>query len=72
MTIDADNQIDAAAIWRVIGRIEGDVVSLKEGQGEIKADIREVNQRVDRLLYAILAVGGGLFVAIFASRLIGG
>ena len=72
MTTESDNQIDATAIWRAIGRIEGDIISLKEGQGEIKADLREVNRRVDRLFYAILAVGGGLFVAIFASRLIGG
>jgi hypothetical protein len=72
MTTESDNQIDATAIWRAIGRIEGDITSLKEGQGEIRADLREVNRRVDRLFYAILAVGGGLFVAIFASRLIGG
>ena len=72
MTTESDNQIDATAIWRAIGRIEGDIISLKEGQDEIKADLREVNRRVDRLFYAILAVGGGLFVAIFASRLIGG
>ena len=72
MTTESDNQIDATVIWRAIGRIEGDIISLKEGQGEIKADLREVNRRVDRLFYAILAVGGGLFVAIFASRLIGG
>jgi hypothetical protein len=72
MTTESDNQVDATAIWRAIGRIEGDITSLKEGQGEIKADLREVNRRVDRLFYAILAVGGGLFVAIFASRLIGG
>ena len=76
MTTESDNQIDATAIWRAMGRIEGDITSLKEGQGEIKADLRdglrEVNRRVDRLFYATLAVGGGLFVAIFASRLIGG
>ncbi len=72
MTTESDNQVDATAIWRAIGRIEGDITSLKEGQGEIRADLREVNRRVDRLFYAILAVGGGLFVAIFASRLIGG
>ena len=72
MTTESDNQIDATAIWRAIGRIEGDITSLKEGQGEIKADLREVNRCVDRLFYANLAIGGGLFVAIFASRLIGG
>ncbi len=72
MTTESDNQVDATAIWRAIGRIEGDIISLKDGQGEIKADLWEVNRRVDRLFYAILAVGGGLFVAIFASRLIGG
>jgi hypothetical protein len=85
MTTDAEtgNQIDAAAVWRAIGRLEGEITALKEGQSEIRAEIRdvrdgmhdglrEVNRRVDRLFYAILAVGGALFVAIFASRLIGG
>ena len=85
MTTDADtgNQIDAAEVWRAIGRLEGDAVALLEGQREIKAGmeetnrrldegLREANRRIDRLLYAIIAVGGTLLVAVFVSRFIGG
>ena len=88
MTTDADtgNQVDAAEVWRAIGRLEGDTAALKEGQREIQANqrdlqagirdlqagLRDVNRRVDRLFYAILAVGGALLAAFFASRFIGG
>ena len=30
---------------------------LKEGQLEIRAEIRELNRRIDRLLYAVVDVG---------------
>ncbi len=70
------NQVDAAAVWRAIGRLEDDTAALKEGQREIKADLqaglREVNRRVDRLFYAIIGATAALFVAILASRFIGG
>jgi hypothetical protein len=76
------DQINAAEVWRAIGRLEGDTTALKEGQRELQAGQRElqaalqaglrsVNQRVDRLFYAMLAVGGALLTAIFASRFIG-
>lgn len=75
---DAGSQVDAAAVWRAIGHLEGNVASLKEGQREIRADLadlqaglREVDRRVDRLFYAILAVGGAMLVATFASRFVG-
>ena len=71
MTSESEGPTDIAAAWRVIGRIEGDIASLREGQADIRADLREVNRRVDRLFYTLLAVGGALFVAIFVSRLIG-
>jgi hypothetical protein len=58
-------QVDAAEVWRAIGRLEGDTAALKEDQ-------REMNRHVDRLFYTILAVGGALLVATFASRFIGG
>lgn len=85
MTTDAEtgNQIDAAEVWRAIGRLEGTTAALLEGQREIKAGLeetnrrsdeglRETNRRIDRLLYANIAIGGALFVAIFVSRFIGG
>ena len=88
MTSDAETetQIDTGTLWRTIGRLEGDTAALKEGQREIQANqrdlqagirdlqagLRDVNRRVDRLFYAILAVGGALLAAFFASRFIGG
>ena len=53
---------------------------LREGQQEIKqelrdefkADLREMNRRIDRMFYAILGIGGALIVAAFASRFVGG
>ncbi len=93
MTTDTDEKIDAAEVWRAIGRLESDTSTLKDGQSEIKADfqqgqseikadfqqgqselredMRELNRRMDRMFYTILAVGGALFVAIFASNFIG-
>jgi hypothetical protein len=70
-SFDPGNQADPTDVWRAIGRLEGQTAALLEGQGEIKAELREVNRRMDRLFYAILAVGGALFVAVFASRFIG-
>ena len=53
MTTDADtdNQIDAAEVWRTIGRLEGDVAALLEGQRELRTDLKagleETNRRMD-------------------------
>ena len=57
-----------------IGRLEGQVESLAEGQRESKEETRngfaEVSWRIDRLFYAILAIGGGLVAAVLADRFI--
>ena len=62
-------------LWRSIGCLEGQAAALLEGQRELKADLdaglREANRRIDRLFYAILAVGGALLVGMFVSRFIG-
>ena len=75
---DPGNPVNAD-MWRAIGRLEGATAALLEGQREIKDDQREikaslqaVNQRVDRLFYTILAVGGAVIAAVIASRFIGG
>ena len=84
MVTDADpgNPVNAD-MWRAIGRLEGATAALLEGQREIKSSLHEqqqefrtglaaVNQRVDRLFYTILAVGGAVIAAVIASRFIGG
>ena len=35
-----NEQIDAAEVWRAIGRLEGDTASLIEGQRNIREEIR--------------------------------
>ena len=44
----------------------------QEQRAELKADLREVHRRVDRMFYAILGIGGALLVSVYASRFIGG
>ncbi len=72
-----------ADMWRAIGRLEGATGALLEGQREIKAGLEETqrefrsaldttNQRIDRLFYAMIAVGGALVATVLASRFIGG
>ncbi len=43
----------------------------RELRAEFQAGFLEVNRRIDRLFYTILAGGGALLVAIFASRFVG-
>ncbi len=43
----------------------------RELRAEFQTELREVNRRIDRLFYTILAGGGTLLVAIFASRFVG-
>ena len=78
MATDAETgtQVDAADVWRAIGRMEGDVAALKDGQQEanrrLEAGLSEANRSIDRVFYTILAVGGALLVAVFAARLLEG
>ena len=68
-------QIDAAEVWRAIGRLEGDTAALKEGQRALaegqrglREEIREVREWVVRLFYAVLAaIVVALIVALIAA-----
>ena len=57
-------QIDAAEVWRAIGRLEGQQMQTNERLGRIEA-------RLDRLFYLILGIGGATIVSIWASNLFG-
>ena len=66
-------RIDAAEVWRAIGRLEGDTASLKDGQGElretqreIRDEIREVRAWMIRMFYAIIGIGGAIIVMLIA------
>ncbi len=51
-------QVDAAEVWRAIGKIEGQMESVKNA--------------VDRLFYLILGIGGATIASVWASNLFGG
>lgn len=60
-----NQQIDAAEVWRAIGRLEGQQQQTNERLDRIEA-------RLDRLFYLILAIGGAAIASIWASNLFGG
>ena len=56
-----------------LGQMRSDMdAGFQQMRSDMDAGLREVNRRVDRLYYAILAIGGALVVAVIASRFIGG
>ena len=50
-------QIDAAEVWRAIGRLEGEMKSVKDS--------------VDRLFYLILGIGAATIASVWANNLFG-
>ena len=60
-------QIDAAEVWRAIGRLEGDTASLIEGQRDIREEVREVRAWMIRMFYAIIGMGGAIVVMLIAT-----
>ncbi len=60
MTHTQPEQIDAAEVWRAIGRLEGQAGALVEGQRELRA-------WMIRMLYAIIGIGGALIVLLIAT-----
>ena len=74
-------QVDYGELRHTLGRVEGRVESLAEGQRDVREEQRqsreesrngfaEVNRRIDRLSYAIPAIGGGVVAAVLAGRFI--
>ena len=50
-----NQQIDAAEVWRAIGRLEGEMKSVKDA--------------VDRLFYLILGIGAATIASVWANNL---
>lgn len=76
---------DYGELRQTIGRLEGRVESLADGQresreetqsgqrdlrNEVQVGFAEMNRRIDRLFYAILGIGGGIVAAMLAGRFI--
>lgn len=77
MAAETDQGTDSgvAAMWRAIGRLEGNTAallegqhSLQEGQRDLGRRVDELGRRVDRLFYAILGMGGALLAAILVTH----
>ncbi len=69
--------VDYGELRHILGRVESlaeNLCDLREEQRQSREETRngfaEVNRRIDRLFYAILAVGGGLVAAVLADRFI--
>ncbi len=67
-------RIDAAEVWRAIGRLEGQAGVLIEGQRELREtqreimeEIREVKMWMIRVFYAIIGIGGAIIVLLIAT-----
>ncbi len=79
------NQPDESGslLWRAVGNLEANVIRLLEGQQklgdsqqqlqqEVRVAQADTNRRVDRLLYAVLGVGGGVIALLAAALARGG
>ena len=75
-------QADSDNIWHTLGRLEEGLCRLEErlssletamleNQRRTDSALLEVNRRIDRLFYTVIAVGGAVIVATFASRFVG-
>jgi hypothetical protein len=65
-----NEQVDAAEVWRAIGRIEGDTTAIRDGQDElrdtqrdIREEIREVRTWMIRLFYVIISASPSAWAA---------
>ena len=65
-------QIDAAQVWRAIGRLEGRQEQTNERLKNIKDGLAHLSARVDRLFYLILGIGIATIASVWASNLFGG
>ncbi len=73
---------DSDNIWHTLGRLEEGLRRLEERLGSLEATmlenqrrtdtaLLEVNRRIDRLFYAVIAIGGALLVATLVGRFVG-
>ena len=65
-------QIDAAEVWRAIGRLEGQMGSLETSVDRLSENVAHLSARIDRLFYLILGIGGAAIASIWANNLFGG
>ena len=63
-------QVDAAEVYRSIGRLEGEVAQLgarlEREVSHLVARLDRIEQRLDRLIFALFAFGGAMGAALAA------
>ena len=73
---------DSDNIWHTLGRLEEGLRRLEERLSSLEATmlenqrrtdtaLLEVNRRIDRLFYAVIAIGGALLVATLVGSFVG-
>lgn len=64
MTADDEGRGSLRNLWQVVGKLEANVDRLLEGQTQLKADLKDTNDRIDRkfdrLMYAVVALTTGV------------
>ena len=65
-------QIDAAEVWRSIGRLEGRMDGIETAVSSLAERVDHLSARVDRLFYLILGIGIATIASVWASNLFGG
>ena len=64
-------QIDAAEVWRAIGRLEGQQEQTNERLKNIEDGLAHLSARVDRLFYLNLGIGVATIASVWAGNLFG-
>ena len=67
-----NQQIDAAEVWRAIGRLEGRMDGIETAVERLSDRVDHLSARVDRLFYLVLGIGVATIASIWASNLFGG
>ena len=64
-------QIEAAEVWRAIGRLEGRMDGLETAVGSLADRVDHLSARIDRLFYLILGIGAATIASVWANNLFG-
>ena len=67
-----NQQIEAAEVWRAIGRLEGQMDGLETTVGSLAERVDHLSARIDRLFYLILGIGAATIASVWANNLFGG
>ena len=66
-----NQQIDAAEVWRAIGRLEGQQEQTNERLKNIEDGLAHLSARIDRLFYLILGIGVATIASVWVSNMFG-